>query len=36
MNGMVTVNCSPVSGWEKIGPSYGGSAVELFTIAAAA
>ena len=36
MNGIVTVNCSPVSGCEKIGPSNGGSAVELFTIAAAA
>ncbi len=36
MNGIVTVNCSPVSGCEKIGPSYGGSAVELLTMAAAA
>jgi hypothetical protein len=36
MNGIVTVNGIPVSGLEKIGPSYGGSPVELFTIATAA
>ncbi len=36
MNGIVTVNCSPVSGWEKIGPSNGGRLVLVSTIATAA
>ena len=36
MNGIVTVKGSPVSGFEKIGPSNGGKEVELLTIATAA
>src|SRR6188474_1120865 len=36
MNGIVTVNGTPSSGFEKIGPSYGGRDVALLTIATAA
>src|SRR5262252_7392912 len=31
-NGVVTVNCCPVSGLLVIGPSYGGSELALLTI----
>jgi hypothetical protein len=35
-NGMVTLYCSPVSGFEVIGPSNGGRLVELLIITTAA
>src|SRR5262249_21143920 len=35
-NGIVTVNCSPVSGLFVIGPSNGGSELSVFTITTAA
>src|SRR5215475_2800924 len=35
-NGIVTLNCSPVSGLFVIGPSYGGSVFALSTMTTAA